>query len=166
MTGKVAARIRLMRQVDTLVKPTSRLDHAGFSLIELLIVISVISIIAALAVPSLTGSKMAANETVAITYMRSWTAAQENYFLRYGVYADADNQLFNEGLIHGKAPADSHGYTFAIDNPPGSTTTWWGTGWPDNPGVTGRRFFFIDSTGVIRYSTSGQANAGSTPLGQ
>lgn len=141
-------------------------DHSGFTLTELLIAVGIISIIAALAIPSLIGSKIPANESTAITYLRSWTAAQELYCMRYGVYADADNQLYNDGLIDGHAPADSHGYTFSLDNPPGSTSLWWGRGWPDTPGVTGNRWFYIDQTGVIRYSTSGQANASSLPLGQ
>ena len=82
------------------------------------------------------------------------------------MYADADGQLFNEGLIGAHAPADSAGYTFALDNPSGNQYRWWGTGWPDTPGQTGSRWFFIDDSGVIRYSTSGTANSGSTPLGQ
>ena len=142
-----------------------RFDNSGFSLIELLIVVGIISIIAAMAVPSLMTSKAAAHEASAITYMRSWTAAQELYHTRYGSYADADNQLFNEGLISGRAPADTHGYIFSIDNQPGSQYTWWGKGWPMTPGVTGMRWFYIDQTGVIRYSTSGNATAASPPLG-
>ena len=104
------------------VGTTTRSSHAtkGFSLIELLIVVAIIGIIAAIAVPSLLQSKAAANEAAAIGYMRAWTSAQELYLLKFGVYADADSQLFNEGLI-GKGAADSHGYTFSLDNPSGNT---------------------------------------------
>jgi len=35
---------------------------------------------------------------------------------------------------------------------------------PVNPGATGVRSFFTDESGVIRMSTSGNANAGSDPL--
>ncbi len=55
-----------------------------------------------------------------IGYMRSWSAAQELYHTRHGWYADADNQLFDEGLIDGHAPADNHCYSFSMDNPPGA----------------------------------------------
>ena len=137
---------------------------SGFSLIELLIVVTVIGVIASIAIPSLLRSKAAANESAAISYLRSWTAAQELYILKFGDYADADGQLFNEGLISSKAAADSHGYTFSLDNPSGSITTWWGRGWPDTPGSTGSRWFYIDQTGVIRYSTTGDADASSPPL--
>jgi len=93
-----------------------RCPSPGFSLIELLIVVAVIGIIAALSIPSLVQSKAAANEKTAIPYMRSWTAAQELYHTRFGVYADADNPLFNAGLIDGRGSADSFGYNFSIDN--------------------------------------------------
>ena len=136
----------------------------GFTLIELLIVVAVIGIIAALSIPNLVESKKAANEKVAITYMRSWTAAQELYHTRFGVYADADNQLFNAGLIDGRGSADSHGYNFSIDNGSNSLYTWWGTSRPDVPGQTGSRWFYIDHTGVIRWSTSGNADSSSSPL--
>ncbi len=136
----------------------------GFTLIELLIVVAVIGIIAALSIPNLVQSKKAANEKVAITYMRSWTAAQELYYTRNGAYADADNQLFDAGLIDGRGSADSNGYNFSLDNPANSRYTWWGTARPDVPGQTGSRWFYIDHTGVIRTSTAGAADSSSRPL--
>ncbi len=141
-----------------------RCQSPGFTLIELLIVVAVIGIIATLSIPNLLESKKAANEKVAITYMRSWTAAQELYHNRFGVYADADNQLFNAGFVDGHDPADSHGYTFSIDNGSNSLYTWWGTSRPDVPGETGNRWFYIDYTGVIRWSMSGNADSSSPPL--
>ncbi len=141
-----------------------RSDGAGFSLIELLMVVTIIGIIASIAVPNLLRSKAAANEAVAISYMRSWSAAQELYHTNHGCYADADNQLFDEGLIDGHNPANSHGYTFSLDNPPGSQYTWWGRASPDIPGESGTRWFYIDQTGVMRWSTSGAINSTSPPL--
>ncbi len=141
-----------------------RSNTCGFSLIELLIVVSIIAIVASIAIPNLLQSKAAANEAAAIAYLRSWTTAQELYLVRFGAYADWDNQLFDAGLISVKPTADSHGYTFSLDNPSGSQTTWWGKGWPNTPGTTGNRWFFIDQSGVIRFSTTGNATANDSPL--
>jgi prepilin-type N-terminal cleavage/methylation domain-containing protein len=155
----------LMGHRKTMTSPSFwRCQSPGFSLIELLIVVAVIVVIASLSIPNLMKSKAAANEKVAIVYMRSWTAAQELYHTRFGVYADADNQLANAGLIDGHDPADSHGYSFSIDNGSNSLYTWWGTSNPDVPGQTGSRWFYIDHTGVIRWSTTGNADSSSPPL--
>ncbi len=138
--------------------------NTGFSLIELLIVLAVLGIILSMAVPSLQQSKKAAHEASAIAYMRTWSAAQEIYKRKYGVYADADQQLVFEQIV-GNPDPDRFGYVFSLDNPGGSTDNWWGRGNPKSPGVSGDRYFYIDITGVIRYSRSGQAGPSSTALG-
>lgn len=151
-----------------IVSKSKRIQHEpgirGFSLIELLIVVAVIAIIAAMAVPNLVNSKKAANEAAAIVYMKAWVAAQELYKMKYGHYADADNQLVTEELI-GVDPPDRLGYVFSIDNAPQAINRWWGRGWPRQQGVTGERQFYIDATGVIRYSLSGPAGPTSPALG-
>ncbi len=138
--------------------------NSGFSLIELLVVVTIIGVLVSIAIPNLTSSKRAANEAMAISYMKSWVSAQELYQLRFGSYADADGQLFDAGLIDGRPDADLYGYTFSLDNPSGSQYTWWGKGWPDDPGVSGTRWFYVDQTGVIRYSITGNADSNDPPL--
>ncbi|HTS37848.1 MAG TPA: prepilin-type N-terminal cleavage/methylation domain-containing protein [Candidatus Solibacter sp.] len=60
----------------------------GFTLIELLIVLAIILIIAAAAIPSITGAKMNANETSAVVSIRAINQAEVQYQVAYGGYAD------------------------------------------------------------------------------
>ena len=67
----------------------------GFSLIELLIVVAIILIIAAIAIPSYLHSKMAANESSAVYSIRTINTAQVTYATTYPTlgYASALNLL-------------------------------------------------------------------------
>ena len=55
----------------------------GFSLIELLIVVAIILIIAAIAIPNLLQAKIAANESSAAGSLRTLTTAEVTYFNAY-----------------------------------------------------------------------------------
>ncbi|GIW73290.1 MAG: hypothetical protein KatS3mg102_2832 [Planctomycetota bacterium] len=136
--------------------------RAGFTLLELLIVIAILAVLVSMVLPNFVGSRKQANEAAAISYMRSWIGAQELYMQRYGLYADADDQLVAAGLIPGGG--DKHGYRFSLDNPPNSLYDWWGRGDPIEPGRSGDRYFFIDATGVIRATTTGRASRSSPPV--
>ena len=55
----------------------------GFSLIELLIVVAIILIIAAIAIPNLLRARMAANESAAASSIRTLNTAQVSYITAY-----------------------------------------------------------------------------------
>ena len=134
----------------------------GFSLIELLIVVAVISIIAAIAVPNLLTAKKAANEAAAIAYVRTWSSAQEIYLTLHQTYATSNDQLVADGLVTAADPSRL-GYTFMLDGG-NNAVQWSGTADPAEFGTTGDRSFFLDHTGVIRWANPGPADAGSAPL--
>jgi type IV pilus assembly protein PilA len=65
--------------------PTKQKKQKGFSLIELLIVVAIILLISAIAIPNLLRSKMSANESSATGSIRSIVTAQVTYSSTYGV---------------------------------------------------------------------------------
>ncbi len=123
----------------------------GFTVLELLAVVTIIGILAALAIPEFQAYRRRGYEASAIQYMRSWVPAQEVYRQKNGAYADADEQLAQDGLNILFVPDDIP-YSFSIDSNSVQTERWHGRG---TPTTTGLRHFYIDQTGVVISSTSG-----------
>jgi type IV pilus assembly protein PilA len=153
-------------------------NQKGFSLIELLIVVAIILIIAAIAIPNLLRSRMAANEASAVGSLRTLNTSEVQYATTYQIgFASAISKL-GPAATATSATADlidsvlasqiKSGYSFSYSagtpdaqnniNQYGITAT------PVNAGVTGQRGFFTDMSGVIRANPTGVATVNSTPI--
>ena len=150
----------------------------GFSLIELLIVVAIILIIAAIAIPNLLRSKMAANEASAVATMRTLNTSAVAYSTTYGQYP---GNLASLGPVSGggtpsSTTADLIDSVLAAGVKSGYTITYTGTvasgvigsytitALAVTQGVSGQRSFFTDQSGVIRSDPAAGATASSTPL--
>jgi type IV pilus assembly protein PilA len=144
----------------------------GFSLIELLIVVAIILIIAAIAIPNLLRAKMAANEASAVGSLRTINTSAVAFSTTYGNYPTILKDL-GPSTAPTSSAADlvdsvlstgtKSGYAFVYT----ATTPYLSykiTAGPASPGATGQRYFYTDETGVIRANVSATATSSSTPI--
>jgi type IV pilus assembly protein PilA len=152
-----------------------RNKQKGFSLIELLIVVAIILIIAAIAIPNLLRSKMAANEASAVASMRTINTSVVAYST---TYATDPTNLTDLGpsatpsstaadLIDSLlATGSKSGYTITYTSGGGSPVTTYSLLAVPQSTSTGQRKFFSDQSGVIRQTTDNSTpTASSTPIG-
>jgi len=141
----------------------------GFSLIELLLVVAIIGIISAIAVPNLLASKRAANEGSALSSVRTITSAEATYQATAGagLYGSLAN-LHNEGLVDSALSgstllAPKSGYFFTADadtsTPKSQYLATASTCQPSGVTASGTRNFASDASGVVTHSP-----ANTTPM--
>jgi type IV pilus assembly protein PilA len=151
----------------------------GFSLIELLIVVAIILIIAAIAIPNLLRSRIAANEASAVGSVRTINTAEVTYSSTYPDIGFADTLLklgpssvsdtcaaptsasacIVDWVIANSATTAKSGYKLSVTGSVGSGgtvfTNYFTEAHPATKGTSGIRTFCSDQSGVIRYDPAG-----------
>ena len=157
-----------------------RKDSHGFSLIELLIVVAIILIIAAIAIPNLLRSRIAANQASAVGSLRTLNTANITYASTYNTgYASAMSYLSPPagtatptstaaGLVDSVLGSGSKsGYTFSYTpstSALGRTDIYGFNADPITVGTTGTNHYYTDQSGVIRQNSVNTAGASDSPI--
>ncbi len=150
--------------------------NKGFSLIELLIVVAIILIIAAIAIPNLLRSKASANEAAAVAVLRNVHNSQAVYVIEYtssigyansliklgpGTPCDFNHACLSDQLVGCAAePCLKSGYMFYLTSSSGSVpfSDYTSTATPVSWDKTGAKNYCTTEDGVIRYQKSATAS--------
>ena len=151
--------------------------NRGFSLIELLIVMAIILVICAIAIPSLMRSKMSANEASAVGSLHAINTACQSYATTYQIGFPATLSSLGPASSPSSAAADlldtilaagaKSGYSFTFSAGTavnGIINDYALNADPLQPGTTGQRGFYTDQSLVIRESASGSASVTDSPI--
>jgi type IV pilus assembly protein PilA len=148
-----------------------RAAERGFTLIELMIVIAIILIIAAIAVPKLSNQRQNAQEMAAIQQIRTLHQSLIQYYGQFGRYANSlaelgppasgspgpqASDLIPKSLADGRGT----GYLFTLTGTPSGYTI---NANPEQFGSSGRRTFYSDQSGVVRQNWGQEPATANSP---
>jgi len=144
--------------------------HAGFTLIELMLVVMILAILMAITIPNLLRSRIVANQSAAVEDLSIIGTAQVTYFSAHNTYgsfeslttaaATPESQFLDQSWVEGRSKS---GYVFSM--PQTSTSDFVCFADPMDPGVTGDLYYRIDSSGIVRFSKTGRPTPEDTAVG-
>ena len=148
-----------------------RTSAGGFTLVEIMIVVAIIALLAAIAIPNVLRGRTTANEAASIGNMRALVSALEMYRSVYQEYPttwqtnmyDPDPDFgppsFNIALANG-SDINVQGFLYDYNRVTAQTYTLDAS--PTTVGRTGTRSFFVDESGTIRHCNTAVQGAEAT----
>ena len=140
----------------------------GFTLVEIMIVVAIIALLAAIAIPNLLRARLNANEGAAISNVHTLSTASQTYWSATSVLPATLNDLGSANppyvdtfLGCGSQPCAKSGYQYSIGGT-GDALDFYAAATPQTPNVTGVRSFCVTSDGVARVDPSGGTPADET----
>jgi type IV pilus assembly protein PilA len=136
----------------------------GFTLVEIMIVVAIILLLAAIAIPGILRSRLNANEAGAIASLKTISWAATTYRSLNPCYPANLSDLASSVPAYVDSVLGSgakQGYQFNLS---GDANTYNVTATPVTQNITGVRSFFVDVAGVIRASSNGTADETSAPI--
>ncbi len=159
-----------------------RAKSNGFSLIELLIVVAIILIIAAIAIPNLLKSRIAANQSSAVASCEGINSSEVTYLTMYdegyssslavlgppsggGDPTPAAADLIDGYLAAGTKSGYSFVYAAGSQDSQGFYQAFTLNANPSEAGVTGNAYYYTDQSFVIRVNNTTTASSSDSPIG-
>jgi type IV pilus assembly protein PilA len=150
----------------------------GFSVVELVVIVAILLVIAAIAIPNLLHSNLSENESLAVDSLRALNSSCASYAMLYGGYPrslsdlgpgnpahSGSADLIDAVLASGTKSGYNFAYAVASTDANGNVLSYSIAASPISPGTTGQRYFYTDQSGVIRANPTGLASVSSTPIG-
>ncbi|MFH0732647.1 MAG: prepilin-type N-terminal cleavage/methylation domain-containing protein [Candidatus Omnitrophota bacterium] len=125
--------------------------YIGFTLVEIVVVVAIVSILAAIAIPMMLRAKHNANESAAHKSLQAICSACSSYFGEHNIYPDSLEQLGSETppyISEELAAGTKDGYAFTYE-PTNGNFAFTCIAEPQMQNITGTKTFIIDQTGII-----------------